>query len=166
LGAERERSRRQNVLNEGIGDIDVGTRVILVTPAHYGALLQRARTIAIVGASNNPDRPSYAVFTSLRTSGRYDVTPINPSLAQGIDGIAAFSSLEAYAAERGAPDIVDVFRKPEDAPGVARAAVAVGAKAIWFQYGVVNEEAIRIADEAGLDVVVDRCIKVEAARIA
>ncbi len=57
-----------------------------------------------------------------------------------------------------------MFRKPEDAPQVARDAVAVGAKAIWFQYGVINDDAIRIADDAGLDVVVDRCIKVESAR--
>ncbi len=139
--------------------------MILETLASYGALLQRARTIAVVGASANHDRPSYAVFTFLRTSGRYEVTPISPALASGIDGIGAYPSLAAYAAERGAPDIVDVFRKPEEAPGVARDAVAVGAKAIWFQYGVVNAEAIRIAVEAGLDVVVDRCIKVEAARL-
>jgi len=165
MGAERERSRRQKVLNETIGEIDVGTRMILDSPAQQRDLLQRARTIAMVGASANPDRPSYAVFCYLRASSRYDVTPVNPSLA-GIDGIVAFPSLEAYAAERGAPDIVDVFRKPEDAPAVARAAVAIAAKAIWFQYGVVNAEAIRIADEGGLDVVVDRCIKVEASRFA
>ncbi len=76
----------------------------------------------------------------------------------------AYPSLAAYAAERGAPDIVDVFRRPDEAPQVAREAIAAGAKAIWFQYGVINEEAIRLADDAGLDVVVDRCIKVESAR--
>ncbi|MBD5635126.1 MAG: CoA-binding protein, partial [Candidatus Eremiobacteraeota bacterium] len=70
----------------------------------------------------------------------------------------------AYAEKRGAPDIVDVFRKAADAASVAREAVAVGAKAIWFQYGVSTEEAIAISDAAGLDVVVDRCIKVESAR--
>jgi predicted CoA-binding protein len=138
--------------------------MILDTLAERGALLQRARTIAVVGASANPNRPSYFVFSFLRTSGRYEVTPINPALNDGIDGVAAYPSLAAYAVEHGAPDIVDVFRKPEEAAGVARDAVAIGAKAIWFQYGVVNDEAIRIADEAGLDVVVDRCIKVEAAR--
>jgi len=138
--------------------------VILETLAQRGALLRRARTIAVVGASANQSRPSYFVFSFLRTGGRYEVTPINPVLKDGIDGIAAYPSLEAYAAERGAPDVVDVFRKPDEAPGVARSAVAVGAKAIWFQYGVINDDAIRIADEAGLDVVVDRCIKVETAR--
>jgi predicted CoA-binding protein len=138
--------------------------MILDTAGARRDLLARSKTIAVVGASANPNRPSYFVFSFLRTSGEFEVTPINPMLANGIDGVAAFPSLEAYAAERGAPDIVDVFRKPEEAPQVARDAVAAGAKAIWFQYGVVNAEAIRIADDAGLDVVVDRCIKVETAR--
>jgi len=68
------------------------------------------------------------------------------------------------AAEHGAPDIVDVFRKPSEVVAVVRDAIAAGAKAIWFQYGVINEEAIAIADAAGLFVVVDRCLKVESAR--
>jgi predicted CoA-binding protein len=137
--------------------------VILRTPSQRLALLERSRTVAMVGASPNPTRPSYFVFSYLRTKGRLDVTPINPAI-DAIDGVKAYPTLAAYAAERGAPDIVDVFRKPADAPQVAREAIAAGAKAIWFQYGVVNEEAIRLADEAGLDVVVDRCIKVESAR--
>jgi predicted CoA-binding protein len=137
--------------------------VILTTVAERRALLARSRTVAMVGASNNPTRPSYFVFSYLRTKGRLDVAPINPTIAD-IDGIKAYPSLAAYAAEHGAPDIVDVFRRPADAPAAARDAVAVGAKAIWFQYGVINDEAIAIADRAGLDVVVDRCIKVESAR--
>jgi predicted CoA-binding protein len=137
--------------------------VIIETAAQRRALLDRSRTIAMVGASPNPTRPSYFVFSYLRTRGRVEITPINPTIA-AIDGVRAYPSLAAYAAERGAPDIVDVFRRPQEAPQVAREAVAIGAKAIWFQYGVVNEEAIRIADDAGLDVVVDRCIKVETAR--
>ncbi|GAC1571279.1 MAG: CoA-binding protein [Candidatus Elarobacter sp.] len=117
----------------------------------------------MVGASANHTRPSYFVFSFLRTRGKFDLAPINPTI-QAIDGVRAFASLAAYAAEHGAPDIVDVFRKPDEAPQVAREAIAAGAKAIWFQYGVINEEAIRIASDAGLDVVVDRCIKVESAR--
>ena len=117
----------------------------------------------MVGASANTTRPSYFVFSYLRTKGHLDVAPINPALTE-IDGVRAYPTLAAYAAEHGPPDIVDVFRKPADAPAVAREAIAAGAKAIWFQYGVINDEAIRIADEAGLDVVVDRCIKVESAR--
>jgi predicted CoA-binding protein len=137
--------------------------MILRTIGERRDLLARSKTVAMVGASNNPTRPSYFVFSYLRTKGRLRVTPINPTLTE-IDGIKAYPTLEAYAQEHGAPDIVDVFRRPADAPQVAREAVAVGAKAIWFQYGVINDEAIAIADRAGLDVVVDRCIKVESAR--
>lgn len=133
------------------------------TPSERRALLDRSRTVAMVGASPNHTRPSYFVFSYLRTRGKLDVTPINPTTAQ-IDGVRAYPSLAAYAAERGAPDIVDVFRRPDDAPQVVREAIDVGAKAVWFQYGVINDEAIRLADEAGMDVVVDRCMKVESAR--
>ena len=137
--------------------------MILETPSQRRELLERSQTVAMVGASPTPTRPSYFVFSYLRTKGALDVVPINPAVA-GIDGVRAYPSLAAYAAERGAPDIVDVFRKASDAPAVTREAIAAGAKAIWFQYGVVNDEAIRLADEAGLAVVVDRCIKVESAR--
>ena len=137
--------------------------MILRTPAERLALLARSRTVAMVGASPNTTRPSYFVFSYLRTKGRLEVVPINPA-TPAIDGVKAYPSLAEYVREHGPPDIVDVFRKPADAPQVTREAIAAGAKAIWFQYGVVNDEAIRLADEAGLDVVVDRCIKVESAR--
>jgi predicted CoA-binding protein len=140
------------------------TAMILAKPAQRRELLARSRTIAIVGASASRERPSYGVFTALRADARFDATPINAALGADLDGTPAFPSLAAYAAERGAPDIVDVFRRSEDAPEVAREAVAVGARAIWLQLGVVSAEAIRIADAAGLDVVVDHCIKVDAAR--
>jgi uncharacterized protein len=137
--------------------------VILRTVSERRDLLARSKTVAMVGASNNPTRPSYFVFSYLRTKGRLRVSPINPTIAE-IDGIKAYPTLEAYVKENGPPDIVDVFRRPADAPAVAREAIAAGAKAIWFQYGVINDEAIDLADRAGLDVVVDRCIKVESAR--
>jgi len=137
--------------------------VILQTPSERRALLDRSHTVAMVGASPNHARPSYFVFSYLRTKGKLDVTPINPTTSE-IDGVRAYPSLAAYAADHGPPDIVDVFRRPDDAPQVAREAIAAGAKALWFQYGVINDEAIRLADEAGLDVVVDRCMKVESAR--
>ncbi|MDB5040028.1 MAG: CoA-binding protein [Candidatus Eremiobacteraeota bacterium] len=137
--------------------------MILETAAERRELMDRSRTVAMVGASPNPTRPSYFVFSYLRTRGKFEVTPINPATAE-IDGVKSYPSLAAYAAENGPPDIVDVFRKADDAPQVAREAIAAGAKAIWFQYGVINDEAIRLADEAGLAVVVDRCIKVESAR--
>ncbi len=137
--------------------------MILSTPSQRRALLERIKTVAVVGASNNPLRPSYTVFSYLRTATAYDVAPINPRIAE-IDGVTAFPSLAAYAAERGAPDVVDVFRKPSEVLAVVDEAIAVGAKAIWFQYGVINDQAIAKADAAGLDVVVDRCMKVEFAR--
>jgi uncharacterized protein len=137
--------------------------MILDTPDELRALLERTASIAVVGASNNPARPSYGVFTWLREHAPYTLVPINPALA-GIGGIPALPSLEAYAAEHGAPDLVDVFRNPADAPAVTREAIAVGAKAIWYQLGVINDDAIALAVGAGLDVVVDRCLKVEAAR--
>ena len=137
--------------------------MILETVSQRRALLDRSRTIAMVGASPDATRPSYFVFSYLRTKGRLSVTPINPNVSE-IDGVRAYPSLAAYAATHGAPDIVDVFRRPQEALGVTREAIASGAKAIWFQYGVVDEVAIALADAAGLDVVVDRCIKVESAR--
>ncbi len=137
--------------------------MILETVSARRDLLSRSRTVAMVGASPNPTRPSYFVFSYLRTKGLFKVAPVNP-LTDAIDGVKAYPTLAAYAAENGAPDIVDVFRKSADAAGVAREAIAVRAKAIWFQYGVINEEAIALADAAGLSVVVDRCIKVECAR--
>ncbi len=137
--------------------------MILNTVSQRRDLLDRSKTIALVGASGNPMRPSYTVFSYLRTRTRYQVTPINPTIA-AIDGVTAFPSLTAYAAVHGAPDIVDVFRKPSEVLAVVDEAIAVGAKAIWFQYGVINDEAIARADAAGLEVVVDRCLKVESAR--
>ncbi|MHB8153209.1 MAG: CoA-binding protein [Vulcanimicrobiaceae bacterium] len=137
--------------------------MILTTARQCRALLKRSRTVALVGASKNPVRPSSTVFSYLRTQGRFEVTPINPAMTQ-LDGIKAYGSLTAYAQERGAPDIVDVFRKPSEVLELTREAIAIGARAIWFQYGVINDAAIRLADEAGLDVVVDRCIKVESER--
>ena len=140
--------------------------MILTTPSQRRALLRQARTIAIVGASANPLRPSYTVFSYLRRQPEYDVTPINPGVAR-IDGINVYPSLVAYAAERGAPpDLIDVFRRPNALVGVVTEAIEISARAIWFQYGLVNEEAIRLADAAGMIVVVDRCVKVEHARFS
>jgi predicted CoA-binding protein len=137
--------------------------MILETPSARRALLDRSKTVAVVGASNNPMRPSYTVFSYLRTQHQFEIAAINPTI-QEIDGVPAFPSLTAYSQAHGAPDIVDVLRKPSEVVPLVQEAIAVGAKAIWFQYGVINEDAIRMADAAGLDVVIDRCIKVESAR--
>ena len=138
--------------------------MILDTVAARRDLLAQARSVAMVGASSNPLRPSYTVFSYLRTQSPFAVSPINPTIRE-IDGVEAYPSLAAFAADHGPPDIVDVFRRPSEVVEVVREAIAVGARAVWFQYGVINEEAIRMADAAGLAVVVDRCIKVEWARI-
>ena len=139
--------------------------MILDTVSARRDLLEHSKKVAMIGASSNPLRPSYTVFSYLRTQSRYEVTPINPTITE-IDGVPAFPSLTAYAQAHGAPELVDVFRKPSEVVAIVQEAIAVGAKAIWFQYGVINEEAIRLADEAGLAVVVDRCIKVEYARLS
>ncbi len=139
--------------------------MIANTPSQRRALLERITTIAVVGASPNPLRPSYTVFSYLRTQTPYRVTPINPTVG-AIDGIAAYPSLTVYAAEHGPPDMVDVFRKPSELVGVVNEAIAVGAKAIWLQYGVVDRAAIELANRAGITVVVDRCVKVEYARFS
>jgi hypothetical protein len=138
--------------------------MILASDSDIRSLLERSKSVAVVGASANPARPSKDVFDSLVHGKRFTPTPINPTLTE-IDGIAAFPTLEAYAAELGPPDIVDVFRNPAEAPEVTREAIAAGAKAIWFQLGVINGDAIAAADAAGLDVVVDRCLKIDIARL-
>ena len=127
-------------------------------------MLDRVRTIFVVGASASHIRPSYFVYRYLSTHG-YDVVPVNPTYPD-IDGAKCYPSLAAAAAAHGPPDVVDVFRRAEEVVPVARDAIAVGAKAIWFQYGIINQDAIKLADEAGLDVVYDRCMKVEHARFA
>ena len=133
--------------------------MILRTPDERTALLARSKTVAVVGASPKEDRPSYDVFSYLRAHG-YDAVPINPAIAE-LQGVKAYPSLAAYAADRGAPDVVDVFRKPDDLMPIVDEAIAAGARAIWFQLGVVNDAAIARADAAGLDVVVDLCMKTE-----
>jgi predicted CoA-binding protein len=136
--------------------------LILTTAGQRRDLLDSARLVAVVGASANPLRASYFVYKYLRAHG-VQAFPVNPAYAD-IEGMTCYPSIAALTAALGPPDIVDVFRKPAETPGVVREAIASGAKAIWFQYGVINQEAIKLADDAGLAVVVDRCIKVEHAR--
>lgn len=123
-------------------------------------LLRTARSIAIVGASDNPARASYFVTTYLLSSAAYDVYLVNPRATE-ILGQPVYASLADLPVK---PDIVDVFRRHEDLPGVAREAVAAGAQALWMQLGSWNEEAAAIAESAGLSVVMDRCVKIEHAR--
>lgn len=124
------------------------------------ALLRRSTSVAIVGASNNPARASYFVGTYLLSSSSYDVYFVNPRETE-ILGQPVYASLADLPV---VPDIVDVFRRHDDLPGVAQEAVDVGARALWMQLGSWNEDAAAIAEAAGLSVVMDRCIKIEHAR--
>jgi predicted CoA-binding protein len=119
-------------------------------------LVHESRTVAVVGLSADPRRPSHGIARYLLGAG-LTVHPVNPGIAEW-QGLRAYPSL---AEVPGRVDIVDVFRRPEHAPRVAREAVAAGAGALWLQMGVVSEEAALIAAEGGLDVVMDRCLAVE-----
>ena len=138
--------------------------MILNTPAQREALLAHVETVAMVGASDNPVRASYFVARYLRSQG-FTVWPINPGHVL-IDGYRGFASLSEAVKANGIPDVVDVFRRPEALVAVVEEAIALRVPAIWFQYGVINPAAIKLADEAGLRVVADRCMKVEHARFA
>ena len=119
-------------------------------------LLTEARTIAIVGASSSPDRPSHGIMKKMLAAG-YRVFPVNPRETEVL-GQKAFASLRDIPEK---VDIVDVFRKAEDTPPIADEAVAIGAKAIWLQSGISNDETARRAEAGGLLAVMDACIGVE-----
>jgi predicted CoA-binding protein len=124
-------------------------------------ILRSARTIAVVGASANPARASNFVLTYLLSSSAdYEVWPVTPNETE-ILGVKAYPSLAELPGE---PDLVDVFRRADQLPGVAQEAVEVGASAFWMQLGLHNDEAVEIAHAAGLDVVSNRCVKIEHAR--
>ena len=126
------------------------------------ALLEGARTIALVGASDRPDRPSYRVMRSLQDHG-YRVIPVNPQITgEHVHGEFVFHDLH----QLGDPlDIVDIFRRSEAAGEAVDQAIAVGAKAVWMQLGVVDEAAAARAEAAGLQVVMDRCPAIDIPRL-
>jgi predicted CoA-binding protein len=114
------------------------------------------KRIAVVGLSDDPTRPSHDVASYLISVGK-EVVPVNPN-RQRVMGLTCYPSLESVP---GQIDVVDVFRRPEHCADVVRSAVAVGAKGVWLQSGIVSPEAERIAREAGIDFVQDRCLKVD-----
>src|SRR5690349_11987494 len=122
-------------------------------------ILERYRHIAMVGLSSNPFRPSHFAAIYLLSEG-YDVIPVNPRESQVL-GRAAYPSLTAIP---GPVEVVDIFREPAAVPAIVEEAIAVGAKVIWMQLGVIHEEAAERARCAGLEVVMDRCMKIEHAR--
>jgi predicted CoA-binding protein len=131
-------------------------RVVAPEDRELRALLGQAKTIAVVGLSSKPDRPSYEVSAYLQERG-YRIVPVNPRETEVL-GEHAYATLLDVPSEISV-DVVDVFRRAEETPPVARDAVAIGAKVLWLQDGIVNEEAYRIAADAGLDVIMGVCIK-------
>ena len=122
-------------------------------------ILESYRRIAMVGLSSNPFRPSHFAAIYLIAEG-YDVIPVNPR-ESSVLGRPCHPSLAAIP---GPAEIVDIFREPGAVPGIVEEAIATGAKVIWMQLGIIHEEAAERARQAGLEVVMDRCIKIEHAR--
>jgi predicted CoA-binding protein len=137
-----------------------------IAPDMYDRLqfLQQYKHVAIVGISADQYRPSHFVAIYLQAEG-YDIIPINPRYAgQTILGKRVYATLTEAEQAGETIEIVDVFRKPEDVPPFADEAISIGAKVLWLQLGIRNEEAAQKAREAGLIVVQDRCMKIEHAR--
>lgn len=124
-------------------------------------ILKECQTIAVVGISSNPMRPSNNVSAYMQEAG-YKIIPVNPRESQVL-GEQAFASLSDLPVK---PDLVNVFRRSEDAGAVVDEAIETGAKAVWLQQGIVDEAAGKRAQEAGLLVVMDKCLMVEHNRIA
>ena len=134
----------------------------LTADADIKTLLENARTIAMIGASDRPDRPSYGVMAKLQAHG-YRVIPVNPQITgEHVHGEFVFRDLSQLG---GAIDIVDIFRNSAAASEAVDQAIAAGAKAVWMQLGVVNEEAAARAEAAGLQVVMDRCPAIDIPRL-
>jgi len=124
-----------------------------------GKILAGSRTVAVVGISDKPDRPSYVVAKYLQDRG-FQVIPVNPL----IDEVLGEKSYRSLSEIPGKVDLVDVFRKPGDVPPIAEEAVRIGARFFWMQEGVTSEPARAILDAAGIPWVMDRCVKKELAK--
>ena len=134
----------------------------LTTDEEIRDLLSSVRTIAMIGASDRPDRPSYGVMGFLQRHG-YRVLPVNPQITgEHVHGEFVWRELSQIGE---AIDLVDIFRRPQAAGEAVDQAIAAGAKAVWMQLGVINEEAAARAEAAGLQVVMDRCPAIEIPRL-
>jgi len=145
-------------LEDGRGPVPV------LDDAGIERVLRATRRIAVIGASSDRGRPSYAVFRYLVQQG-FECVPVNPN-ERDVLGVPAFRSLAEAVAATGPFEVVDVFRRSELCVPHAREAVATGARVLWLQQGVVNWEAARVAHDAGLEIVMDRCTAIEWRRIA
>lgn len=117
------------------------------------AILGDAKTVAVVGASDSPGKPSHEIPAYLKDSG-YRIVPVNPES----DDVLGEPTVDSLTEIDGHVDVVDVFRPADEAPGIAREAVEIGADVLWLQEGIVSDEAARIAEDAGLRVVMDTCM--------
>jgi predicted CoA-binding protein len=124
-------------------------------------ILRETRTVAIVGASANPARASHEVWSYLKSASSYELYLVNPTISE-VDGTQVYPSLADLPI---VPDLVDVFRRREHLPTVLDDAIQVGAKVLWLQLGLWHEQVARDGEAAGLQVVMDRCLKVDHARI-
>jgi uncharacterized protein len=124
-------------------------------------ILRETRTVAIVGASANPARASHEVWSYLKSASSYELYLVNPTISE-VDGTPVYPSLADLPV---VPDLVDVFRRSEHLPTVLEDAIRVGAKVLWLQLGLWHEQVARDGEAAGLQVVMDRCLKVDHARI-
>jgi predicted CoA-binding protein len=131
------------------------------TSAEVKSLLQESKTVAIVGISNKEDRASYQVARWLKQNSDFTLYFVNPV----IDEVLGEKTYASLADIPVTIDIVDVFRKAEDCPSVLEKAIAIGAKSIWLQLGIFNDEVALNGSEAGMQVVMDRCIKVDYANL-
>ena len=138
---------------------DGSWKALSAGPQERLAILRRYRRVALVGVSANPLRPSHFVAVYLANRG-YDIVPVNPR-AKTVLGRPSFPSLSAIPEP---VDVVDIFRPPQFVPAIVEEAIKIGAKVVWMQFDIVHEEAARRAREAGLEVVMDQCMKVEHAR--
>ena len=145
-------------LHEGRGPVQV------LDDAGIAEIVRKTRRVAVIGASSNPNRPSYGVFRFLLDRG-LDCVPVNPRESE-VHGVQAFPTLTEAVAATGPVDVVDVFRRSELCVPHAEEAVEVGARCLWLQLGVVSWDAARIAHEGGLAVVMDRCTAIEWRRWA
>ena len=155
--AERDRAAAFLDLQEGRGPVPV------LDDAGIARVLRATRRIAVVGASADAGRPSHSVFRYLVRVG-FECVPVNPNEREVL-GVPAFRTLAEAVSATGTFEMVDVFRRSELCVPHAREAVAAGARCLWLQQGVVNWEAARIAHDAGLEVVMDRCTAIEWRRL-
>jgi predicted CoA-binding protein len=132
---------------------------MLLTPQEIPNLLKTAKTVAVVGISDKPNRPSYGVAKYLLENSHFDIYFVNPLLEEVL-GQKVFKSLKEIPAHI---DIVDVFRKPADCLQVLEESIEIGASTIWMQLGISVPEVAEMGSKAGLSVVIDRCIKIDYA---